>query len=315
MAGGTVTAQRQCGQVSGLIQAVWTASALAAALNQPTGPIDEAAGEVLAAAGLAERTPEGWALTPDAAAEVEGPVSVAAALGSTLGQAAAIAAAAAVRANDPANGPADDRTTAGWTRYDDAVLLAQGEMSAPGGLSMAKLIREIPELSALFSQNGVFIDVGVGVAALSCAFAAAMPAARVIGLDIHAPALALARKSVAAKGLRDRVELRLQAVQDLRDENVAGAAHISPPFIDRSVLGEGLARLHRALKPGGRLILSGLTVDGAAGAIGRWQARNAGGSDVTEQQCADLLQAAGFEPPSRLPLPPGAPVVLACRRP
>jgi hypothetical protein len=70
-----------------------------------------------------------------------------------------------------------------------------------------------------------------------------------------------------------------------------------------------------ALKPGGRLMLSGLTVAGAAGAIGRWQARNAGGSAVTEQQCADLLAVAGFERPSRLPLPPGAPVVLTCRRP
>jgi precorrin-6B methylase 2 len=304
--------QQQSGQVSSLIEAVWTASALAATLEQPTGPIDETAGDVLAAAGLAERTSDGWALTAGAAAEIEDrAASVAAALRSALGQAAAIAATI-----PPGTAAAGATTSnAGWTRYDDAVLLAQGKMSAPGGLSLAGLIREVPELAAAFARGGVFIDIGVGVAALACTFAEAMPTARVIGLDIHAPALALARRNLEAKGLTARVELRLQAVQDLRDESVADVAHISPPFIDRSVLDEGLARLHRALKPGGRLMLSGLTVAGAAGAIGRWQARNAGGSDVTERQCADLLAAAGFERPFRLPLPSGAPLVLVCRRP
>ena len=81
------------------------------------------------------------------------------------------------------------------------------------------------------------------------------------------------------------------------------------------MLGDGLARLHQALKPGGWLTLSGVTAEGTDGAIGRWQALNAGGTAITEQQCAGLLRSAGFEPPTRLALPPGAPVVLACRRP
>jgi len=326
MASGQVLTQRQSGQVSTLIEAIWTASALAAALGEPSGPIDEAAGAVLGSAGLAERGPAGWALTPGIAAELgEQPTSVGAALTSTLGQAAAIAAATLAPVARDAGGtrgagaaqaahPAGTRR-ADWTRYDEAVLLAQGQMSAPGGASMARLIRADPELSAVFADDGTFIDVGVGVAALACSFAEAMPAARVIGLDVHAPALALARQAVEAKGLAARVQLRLQAVQDLRDEGIAGAAHVSPPFIDQSVLAEGLARLHAALKPGGRLMLSGLTTDGPDGAIGRWQAANAGGSGITERQCADLLVASGFEPPARLPLPPGAPVVLTCRRP
>jgi hypothetical protein len=110
--------QRQSGRVSSLIEAVWTASALAATLGQatlgqPVSPIDDPAGEVLGAAGLAERTPGGWALTPGAAAEIgDRASSVAAALRSTLGQAAAIAAAIPSAARD-----AEDATRhGGWSR-------------------------------------------------------------------------------------------------------------------------------------------------------------------------------------------------------
>jgi SAM-dependent methyltransferase len=299
MADGAAMTEKRSGQVRTLIEAAWVASALVAVLEQPGRPDGDPAAEVLAAAGLAEWTPGGWALTPEMAAEAEGqPVSAAASIRSALGQAAAITA-----------GGAD------WTRYDKSVLLAQGKMSAPGGHGLANLIRSVPELSAAFEQQGVFLDVGVGVAGLACVFCEAVPGARVIGLDVHAPALALARAAIAEKGLEPRIELRLQAVQDLRDSEAADLAHISPPFISPSVLGEALARLHRALKPGGWLALSGLTTEGPAGAIGRWQAINAGGSAVTGQECAELLKIAGFEPPARQALPPGAPVVLVCRRP
>ena len=64
---------------------------------------------------------------------------------------------------------------------------------------MAGFIRSVPELTAAFRQRGVFLDIGVGVAAIACAFCEAVPGARVIGLDVHAPALALARQAIADK--------------------------------------------------------------------------------------------------------------------
>ncbi len=301
MPDGTTVTDRRSGQVRALVDAVWVASALVTALEHPGHPGDGPAAEVLAWGGLAGHTPDGWALTAEVAAEIERQAApVAASIRSALGQAAAICAQA-----EPG----------GWSRYDESVLLAQGQMSAPGGRAMAGFIRSVPELTAAFKQHGVFLDIGVGVAAIACAFCEAVPGARVIGLDVHAPALALARQAIADKGLQTRIQLRLQAVQDLREVAVADLAHISPPFISSPVLGDGLARLHQALKPGGWLTLSGLTAEGTEGAIGRWQALNAGGTAITERQCAGLLRSAGFEPPTRLALPPGAPVVLACRRP
>ena len=143
-------------------------------LEQPGRPDGDPAAEVLAAAGLAQRTPGGWTLTPEMAAETEGaPVSAAASIRSALGQAAAI-----------------DAGGDGWTRYDKSVLLAQGQMSAPGGQGMASLIRSVPELTAAFERQGVFLDVGVGVAALACAVCEAMPGARVIGPGAEARGMA-----------------------------------------------------------------------------------------------------------------------------
>ena len=301
MPDGMPATQRRSGHVQALVDAVWVASALVTALEHPGHPGGGPAAEVLAWGGLAGHTPDGWALTAEVAAEIERQAApVAASIRSALGQAAAICAQA-----EPG----------GWSRYDESVLLAQGQMSAPGGRAMAGFIRSVPELTAAFKQHGVFLDIGVGVAAIACAFCEAVPGARVIGLDVHAAALALARQAIADKGLETRIQLRLQAVQDLREVAVADLAHISPPFISSPVLGDGLARLHQALKPGGWLTLSGLIAEGTDGAIGRWQALNAGGTAITEQQCAGLLRSAGFEPPARLALPPGAPVVLACRRP
>ncbi len=157
----------------------------------------------------------------------------------------------------------------------------------------------------------------LGVAAGACSICEALPGTRVIGPDVNPRALALARQLVTAKNLSGRIELRLQGVEELQDFSVASLAHISPPFIPRPALTEGIARLFRALRPGGMLTLSGLSSDGADGAIDRWQAYNAGGSAVTLAECTTLVTTAGFEKPKTPPnVPPGTtPMVALARRP
>ncbi len=109
MADGAVAAERGRGEVTALIEAIWVASALVATLEPAGCPDSDAAAEVLAYAGLAERAPKGWALTPSAAAEIDRrSPAIAAALRSALAQAAAIAAGTA--------------GCSGWARYDDDVL-------------------------------------------------------------------------------------------------------------------------------------------------------------------------------------------------
>jgi SAM-dependent methyltransferase len=288
---------------AGLINSIWAASALVSALGRPALGEDDPAVGVLALAGLVERRDAEWVPSTALSAEVpsERTAMMRERLISTLGQAAAIAA----------HGPG-----CGWDGYSDEVLIAQGRFSAVAGRIFKTLLASIPELAAALDACPVIIDVGVGVAAGACSVCEALPGVRVIGLDVNPRALGLARQLVEAKALSDRIELRLQAVEDLRDNGVASLVHISPPFFPRPALAEGIARLFQALRPGGRLILSGIARDGTSGAIDRWQAHNAGGSAVTLADCAALVEAAGFETPMPPPnLPPGMPTAALARRP
>ena len=285
-----------------LIDSIWVASALATALGGPGLADADPAAEVLAAAGLAGRSSAGWVLTEPLGAEArpERIAMVREHLVSALGQAATIAARGCGR---------------GWEGNSDDVLLAAGRLSAARGLgrNFRTHISATPELAAAFGACPVIIDVGVGVAAGACAMCEGLPETRVIGLDVNARALALARQQVAARGLSDRIELRLQGVEELQDVGVASLAHIPFRFIPRRALTEGLERLFRALRPGGLLFVSGISSDGA---IDRWQTHNTGGSTVTLAECTALLTAAGFGNARPAPdLPPEAPLVLLATRP
>jgi len=300
----TITTDTPATTAAGLTDSIWVASALATALGRPQLADGDPAGDVLAAAGLAERSASGWALS-----EPFGPLArpehiamMREQLISALGQAAAIAARGAGQ---------------GWDGNSDDVLLAAGRLSVARGLgrNFRTYIDTTPELAAAFDVCPVIIDVGVGVAAGACAMCEGLPEARVIGLDVNARSLALARELVAAKGLSDRIELRLQGVEELQDQGVASLAHLPVRFIPRPALTEAVNRLFRALRPGSLLFVSGIPGDKVA-AIDRWQAYNVGGSTVSLDECTAILTAAGFETPSPAPnLPPEAPMILLSTRP
>jgi len=287
--------------IPGLVDSIWVASALATALGTPALADQDPAGEVLAHAGLFERGESGWVPTQEFEAEIppERTDMLRQRLISVLGQSATIAARG---------------SGSGWDSYSDGVLLAQGRFSAIAGRLLKAMLGSMPDLAAVFDERRLIIDVGVGVAAGACSICETLPGTRVIGLDVNARALGLARELISAKELGDRIELRLQSVEQLQDVGVASLAHMSPPFIPRPALTEGIPRLYRAVRPGGALILSGISADGAAGAVDRWQAYNAGGSAVTFAECAELLTAAGFDQPRRPDLPPGTPPVAVLSR-
>jgi SAM-dependent methyltransferase len=292
-------------RLSALIDRAWAATALAAlgrggALGpggvQPRTAAERAAAEVLAAAGLGDVSSLASAELVKTA--VEGTVS------SIRQMLMAI----------------DGTGSEGWAAQDDETLLAQGRASAMGGAMLARMaVPALEGLSARFDgpDGGVFLDVGVGVGELTAAFCDALPTARVIGLDVMPRVLELARRTIADRGLADRVDLRLVGVQDLTDEAVADLAWLPGPFIPEDVFDDGLVALHRALRPGGWLVLAGGRLDGddaLAVAVTRWKTVLAGGTPLPRADVDTRLTTAGFGPPVELPSLPTGPALSAARR-
>ena len=122
-----------------------------------------------------------------------------AAIGYALSEAAALFA-------DPAQAP-------GWRHQDPVLINSIGRTSRKIVHDLEAASADRPELkAALWREGGAFLDVGTGAAWLAIEAARVWPALRVVGIDIHEPALALARKNVAELGLEARVELRRQDV-------------------------------------------------------------------------------------------------------
>lgn len=119
----------------------------------------------------------------------------------------------------------------GWTHTEEELLQSQGQVSAAFAPMFQRVV--IPQLDGLAARleapTASFLDVGVGVAALSIAMARLWPALQVVGIDPWEPALALARQNVAAAGLGDRIELRCQAVEDLAESAEFDLVWFSPP--------------------------------------------------------------------------------------
>jgi SAM-dependent methyltransferase len=211
--------------------------------------------------------------------------------------------------------PAED--TAGWAVVDDATLLAQGRSSAFGGRMLASLgVPSLDGLAERFSNGGDFLDVGVGVAELAAAFCDTLPTSRVVGIDVLPRALDLARRTIANAGISDRIELRLQAVQELEDVERFDLAWMPAPFIPEDVFRGGVARVRDALRLGGWLVVGAGRFDGdpLAVAVTRWKTLRARGTPLSADDARIALDAAGLVDFRVLPTPPAGPALYAGRR-
>ena len=291
-------------RVSSLIDGAWAAAALAALGRsgalvpggvQPRTAAERAAADVLAAAGLGDLS------------SLASPELVTTAVEGTVSSIRQLFAAV------------DGSGVDGWAAQDDETLLAQGKSSAMGGTMLARMA--VPALEGLAARfdgdGGVFLDVGVGVGEMSAAFCEALPGSRAVGLDVMPRVLELARRTIAERGLTDRVELRLTGVQDVLDEGIADLAWLPAPFIPEDVFDGALVALHRALRPGGWLVVGCGRLDGddaLAVAVTRWKTVLAGGTPLPRAEVDRRLAAAGFDAPIELPSMPTGPALYAARR-
>jgi precorrin-6B methylase 2 len=182
----------------------------------------------------------------------------------------------------------------GWASEDPETVLSFGRATGSGADIIADLLLpQLPMSSAAFTEgSGVFLDVGVGIAAISIRLVNRYPGTRAVGLDILSEVLGLAESEVARNGLSRSIELRLQSVADLRDRENYDLA-----FIARPAFLEGIHNVFRALRPGGALIVP-IAMPAAASDFARAQLTHssslAGGSTITATELVKLLLTTGF---------------------
>lgn len=304
--------------VSELSAATWTLAAigtfiesgLAEALREPR-TLDEVAArvdslsreriarclDVVADHGLVTCSSGRYSLAPGAVAFARAPgrIDIIGEIRSTLMQSVAYLDAAA-----------RPSPTRGWHHTDPRILQAQGDSSTGFADAVAgPLGAALDGLGDRLRQPGArFLDVGVGVGALSIAMCRNFPELSVVGLDQYDVPLALARDNVARAELADRIELRQLAVQDLRDDAAYDLAWLPACFLAPSMIPAAIARLRAALRPGGWLLMPTLNVaapERTRHVVGllldQW------GAVTASDAMAGLVREAGFEAPRTLPGP------------
>ena len=187
-----------------------------------------------------------------------------------------------------------------WSGDDLEIIRAQGSGSISAAVAVAEgMLPLMPSsFDAFLDGSARFLDVGVGVGAISLHLCELFPGVRAVGLDVLAPALEIARHELIRAGMEERVELRLQSVADLRDRETFDLAWLPQPFIPRADLTAGLGAIFEALIPDRWLVApiaaAPESADTVMTAIRSHGARLTGGGHITVEEMRTLLQDVGF---------------------
>lgn len=209
---------------------------------------------------------------------------------------------------------------AGWTHSAPEMLQAAGDVSIafPRALQRS-IVSHLPALAErLVSPGASFLDVGIGVGALSIEMARLWPTLDIVGVDRWAPALALARDRVQAAGLTERIALREQNAEELPDVDAFDLAWIPGAFVSEEATRMLIRRIYPALRPGGWLLFAIICSgdDTLVAAVARLRTAMFGGFVTTSETIELLLSRHGFVDVRTLPRSPGSlGAVVAARRP
>lgn len=186
----------------------------------------------------------------------------------------------------------------GWMLEDPVALTAQGETGTLIGSFVEALLPRLDGLAErMDSAEGRILDVGAGVGVVSTELCRLWPDAEAVGLEPHRTARELGRSRIAAAGLSGRIALRDERVEQLGEISAYDLAFVPQPFLGRECLEAGLPRVHRALRPGGWLIVLAHEMpdqDPLATAARRFRARVWGGGVIERDELAAILGESGF---------------------
>lgn len=205
-----------------------------------------------------------------------------------------------------------------WNEQDDEALLAQGRASAGAGvLFRERVLPQLPDSERLLTGPVRLLDVGVGVAAMAVALCQHMPQLSIVGLDVLDRPLELARLHVEEADLDERIELRRLDVAELDAADEFDLAWLPAPFLPRSALERGLARVAAALRPDGWILLGhGRLGDNALDAVvTRFKTVAYGGTPLNDGEAEALLASVGLVDVHHLLTPPGTPALAVGRSP
>jgi ubiquinone/menaquinone biosynthesis C-methylase UbiE len=167
-------------------------------------------------------------------------------------------------------------------------------------LTEARARQRVLELAA--PRDGeTTLEVAVGTGVQLAELARRNPIGQTVGVELSDKMLDAARKRVAEAGLRDRVELRRANALELPFDDRSFDLVVNSYMLDllpREQIPQALAEFRRVLRPGGRLVLSNMTI-GERRRHRIWDALYARGLNLTANcrgvLAAPVLEELGFE--------------------
>ena len=162
-------------------------------------------------------------------------------------------------------------------------------------------VPKLPELAEVVRTER-WLDVGCGVAGSTLTLAGLFPELKAVALELVPMVAAETRRRAEAQGVADRVDIRTTDVRDFDEQDAFGGAFWAQPFFPEATRAVALARILRALRPGGLLFLQEMepVPDEAARPAYTMRRLLAQAQGIpfgrTAEELTDETVAAGFEP-------------------
>lgn len=202
----------------------------------------------------------------------------------------------------------------GWAHANADLLQSFGDVSA--GFPSILASRIAPTLDGLADRleapGAAFLDIGVGVAALSIAMVRRWPSLRVVGVDPWPTSISIGQQNAREAKLADRIELLEKPAEAIDFIDEFDLAWVPSAFIPQMSLPVVLERVRQALKPGGWVLLARVNYNDepVSRAVARFRTVLWGGNPLLPEDAEALLSAAGFGTSRQTDVPPGAPITV-----